>query len=49
MVPCPPLAKPGDTVGDLLQAYIDAAGNYHDCAGRFLDLQHWQERREEAR
>jgi len=37
------------TVGDLLQTYLLTTSQYHDCAGRFTDLQNWQKRREDAR
>ena len=46
MVPCPPIAEPGPTVGDIVKAYTRLAVDYHDCAGRMTDLQLFQLDRE---
>lgn len=33
-------------IGELLGLYLDAAAQYHDCAGRMADLQGFIARRE---
>lgn len=43
MQSCPALPLPGETMGELLIAYVETAGLYHQCAARVAAWIEWTE------